>query len=93
MKETRQAKDSSIDSEIEVGPVPTGQQRSPMDCVVITFAEKGSALSQPGFRVGEENGVRYQRPERPKGCFAFLVPAALFRGMLPPELLPVTKHY
>ena len=50
------------------------------------------ALSHPGFRVGEENGVRYQKPERPKGCFAFLVPAPLFRRMNQPCFLAVTKH-
>ena len=31
---------------------------------------------------GEENGVGYQKPERPKGCFAFLVPDPLFRRMI-----------
>ena len=50
------------------------------------------ALSHPGSRVGEENGVRYQKPERPKGCFAFLVPDPLFRRMIQPHFLAVTKH-
>jgi hypothetical protein len=26
----------------------------------------------------EQNGVRYQKPERPAGCFAFFVPDPLF---------------
>jgi len=30
----------------------------------------------------EENGVRYQKPERPEGCLAFLVPDPLFRRMI-----------
>jgi hypothetical protein len=51
-----------------------------------------SALSRLRFRVGRENGVRYRKPERPEGCFAFSVPDPLFQRMTQPELLPVTKH-
>ena len=51
-----------------------------------------ATLSQPGSRVGEENGVRYQIPERPGGCFAFLVPDPLFRRTIQPHVLPVTMH-
>ncbi len=39
-----------------------------------TSVDCGSALSRSRFGVGRENGVRYRKPERPEGCFAFSVP-------------------
>jgi|GEM_PF-6463902 len=59
----------------------------------LTSSGNHSALSDQGFRVGEGNGVGYQKPERPEGCFAFLVPAPLFRHqlMIQPQVLGFDK--
>jgi crossover junction endodeoxyribonuclease RuvC len=57
-----------------------------------TEIKRLSALSRSRFGVGRENGVRYRKPERPEGCFAFSVPDPLFQRTTEPELLAVTKH-
>ena len=41
---------------------------------VYEIREIASALTALEFSVDQENGVRYQKPERPEGCFAFWVP-------------------
>ena len=50
-----------------------------------------SVLLDVADDTGRENGVRYQKPKRPEGCFAFLVPDPLFQQVIQP-LWAVTEE-
>jgi hypothetical protein len=71
-------------------PMWTEECACPLTCRAIGL--RGVKASIIAWR--REKGVRYRKPERPKGCFAFSVPDPFFVGAPcgQPELLAVTEH-
>jgi acetyl esterase len=55
---------------------------------VLVLCYRQQARLNRSLEKGElENGVRYRKPERPEGCFAFSVPDPVFPALLSPAVL------